>query len=693
MFNSLSTRILIITLSIILILALIFQFVTEKHIEKSVLNVERKSTENLMRFLLLNLESQNKSLQFYKDNILKTYKRELKNILSFQKSRIHEIISKTKSSSIDEKYEKKRILSELRETNYGNKDYIWVSDYNSFILSHPDPKYNNTNCSKLMDIKGNYIVSSLVAKAVKNGSGYHRYWWKRLGEKNYIEKLSYGLNIPEWKWVLTTGVYTNDIEKAADIRFDTMVEEIQQVISSMAIFNTGYMFIFNGQKQMVIHPAVSLPYNLNKLRNPVTKNLIADELIKTSETPDIPFKYLWDKPGHKGKYTFAKELYVYYFKPFDWYICSSIYIEQMQTSAKQLKEIILFLMLFFIAIAVLLFAFFANTLTRPLITLMAAMKQLQHKGLSSAKIPIAGTSEIKKMGSIFNSMVKHLHNAEKELININIATSRFVPYAFLKHLGKKSIVDIKPGDHIQKKMSILFADIRSFTALSEKMTPDENFRFLNSYLSKLGPAIQSNKGFIDKYIGDEIMALFDQKADDAIKGAIAMLNSLDEYNKGRQKAGYDPIHIGIGINTGLLILGTVGEQRRMDSTVISDAVNLASRIEKLTKIYNVPLLISEYTYKNIIFPNNFCIRFIDQVKVEGKSETIKIYEVFDHDNKQNKELKLQTSELFKNAIKSYNDKEFIIASNMFRIYLKRNPSDNIAKLYLNRCKKHIYARY
>ena len=162
-------------------------------------------------------------------------------------------------------------------------------------------------------------------------------------------------------------------------------------------------------------------------------------------------------------------------------------------------------------------------------------------------------------------------------------------------------------------MSILFSDIRSFTQMSEQMTPEDNFKFINAYLSRMEPAITENRGFIDKYIGDAIMALFGGSADDAVKAGISMLQRLTEYNLTRQRPERPPISIGIGINTGDLMLGIVGGQHRMDSTVISDAVNLGSRLEELSKRYGIPLLISEHTFLRLEDPNVYCFRVIDKV--------------------------------------------------------------------------------
>lgn len=274
-----------------------------------------------------------------------------------------------------------------------------------------------------------------------------------------------------------------------------------------------------------------------------------------------------------------------------------------------------------------------------------------------------------------------------ELFQLNHAFSRFVPRQFLQFLDKQSIVEVQLGDHVQKEMSVLFADIRDFTSLSETMTPEENFKFINAYLSRMEPAIVQNKGFIDKYIGDEIMALFSQGADHALKAAISILWRLAEYNQSRAKAGYIPIQVGIGINTGSLMLGTVGGYSRMDSTVISDAVNLASRIEGLTKDYRVSLLISHYTFSQLNDANQYAFRIIDRVKVKGKLAAVSVYEVFEADPPKIREAKLATKTAFEEALLLYNLHSFKNASQLFEECLHLNPEDTVAQIYLERCQR------
>ncbi|AFZ09940.1 adenylate/guanylate cyclase [Oscillatoria nigro-viridis PCC 7112] len=295
--------------------------------------------------------------------------------------------------------------------------------------------------------------------------------------------------------------------------------------------------------------------------------------------------------------------------------------------------------------------------------------------------------------SIQNSkLYTEVRENESRLAQLNKAYERFIPHQFLQFLEKSSIIDVELGDQVQLEMSVLFSDIRDFTTLSETMTPEDNFKFINSYLSRMEPVINENHGFIDKYIGDAIMALFSGEADNAVKAGIAMLHRLAEYNEYCAKAGCAPIQIGIGINTGSLMLGTVGGPNRMDGTVISDAVNLASRVESLTKNYGVALLITQPTYTRLKNPSQYAIRTLDTVKVKGKSEAVTIYEVFDADPPEIKQPKLATLELFAEARALYSGGKSFEAARLFEECWRHNPGDRVAKMYWERCESALVTR-
>ncbi|MFP5270624.1 protein kinase domain-containing protein [Coleofasciculus sp.] len=269
---------------------------------------------------------------------------------------------------------------------------------------------------------------------------------------------------------------------------------------------------------------------------------------------------------------------------------------------------------------------------------------------------------------------------------LNRAYERFVPSQFLSFLEKKSILDVKLGDQVEGEMTVLFSDIRDFTTISEQMTPAENFAFINDYLGYMEPPIKAHGGFIDKYIGDAIMALFPNSADDAIRGAIAMLQALTNYNSSRHDRNLTPLRIGIGLHTGSLMIGTVGGMDRMDGTVIGDSVNLASRVEGLTKIYRVSLLITDKTWAGLNNPLDYDFRFIGKVQVKGKTQAVGLFEVFCADPPELRQAKIATKETFERAVLLYHQRSLPEAARLFQECVDYHGDDLAARYYLALCR-------
>ena len=267
--------------------------------------------------------------------------------------------------------------------------------------------------------------------------------------------------------------------------------------------------------------------------------------------------------------------------------------------------------------------------------------------------------------------------------------ARFVPGQFLESLEKESVKDIELGDAVEKHMTILFSDIRDFTTISEMMNVNDNFRFLNSYLKRMGPAINRNHGFIDKFIGDAIMALFAHYPENAVKAAIEMRLNLNDFNTHRAEQGLDPIEIGIGLHTGDVMLGTVGSTSRLDTTVIGDAVNLAARIESLTKKYGATIIFSEALLKFTKKKDQFLHREIDIVRVKGKRKAVKIFELYETDPPEQIDLKNSSRQSLNEAILIYRDRKFNDAIKLFGELHKKNPEDPLPILYNLRCERRL----
>jgi class 3 adenylate cyclase len=275
--------------------------------------------------------------------------------------------------------------------------------------------------------------------------------------------------------------------------------------------------------------------------------------------------------------------------------------------------------------------------------------------------------------------------AEQDIKKQFISYARFVPREFLSLLNKKHFSEIELGNQIQQNMTIFFSDIRSYTKLSESLSPKETFLFLNSYFGEINPSIQKYNGFIDKMIGDAIMALFPGNPQDALLAVIDMKHQLSIYNQGRKEKGLEPICAGFGLHYGEVTLGTIGIPKRMDTTVVGDAVNIASRIESLTKSFKINIMLSGSVYKKLSQPNNFHLREIDTVRVKGKQETVVIYEVYDTNAPDIIEKKNQTLSRFKQALAHYRSGEFNEAIIFFQQCQAKCPEDNVPTIYIRRC--------
>jgi len=356
--------------------------------------------------------------------------------------------------------------------------------------------------------------------------------------------------------------------------------------------------------------------------------------------------------------------------------------QKLYRAVNQFKRDLLYLSVG-LSIFIVIFAYIISRLFSKNIQILSRGVEVIGSGDLSLNLEINSSDEIGDLARNFNTMTVKLREADDFKAALLHSYSKFVPTEFIEFLKKNSVLDITLGDQIEVDMSILFSDIRSFTTISEKMTAEETFKFINSYLHAMGPCVTKQNGFIDKYIGDAIMALF-RTPENALDAAIDMLDELYLYNKKRVEKDYEKISIGIGIHTGRLILGIVGSELRIQGTVISDAVNLASRIEGLTKMYGASLLMSEESFNIIEKKEKYYTRIIDRVKVKGKDKPVDVIEILNGNSERIINLKLSTNHLMKDGITRFRERDFRNAIKHFEEILSIDPKDKAANIHLQR---------
>ncbi len=279
-----------------------------------------------------------------------------------------------------------------------------------------------------------------------------------------------------------------------------------------------------------------------------------------------------------------------------------------------------------------------------------------------------------------------LYSDQKRLIE---AQRHFVPDQFLESLHHYDISRVEPGEHVAITMSMMFVDLRDFTPLAEHLDPRAVIELLNRYFVSMEPQISEAGGFIDSFSGDEIKALFRTSADAPVRAGIGMWRALDEFNRCSAALGQPELRIGIGVNTGPMVLGVVGGRNRFQCSVVGDTANLASRIEQLTKIYRARFLISEHTFRSLPEPNAFEMRMIDRVAVMGKNAAVELYEILDADSLERRAAKIATRNALCSAMDRYFTREFGAALTIFEQICAVDPDDPVPLLFVERCSRYL----
>ena len=289
---------------------------------------------------------------------------------------------------------------------------------------------------------------------------------------------------------------------------------------------------------------------------------------------------------------------------------------------------------------------------------------------------------------LYEKNIREAREREEAMRRVYEITTKFVPFEFIGSLGHTVITDVKLGDQVEKVVTVLFTDIRDYTSISEQMTPEENFRFVSSYNNRMGPIIRNHTGFINQYLGDAIMALFPESAENALMAAIEMHRNITDFNAHQKARNLPVIKMGIGMHTGPLIMGITGDRDRLDATTISDAVNTASRIESLTKYYKASILLSEKTLHEIQHPENFHLRYLGKVQVKGKQSSIGIHECFSSDSDDQVAKKEQTLTVFNKGMYYYLNKSFDNAIRCFEAVLDINHHDHTTQFFLDNSERY-----
>jgi class 3 adenylate cyclase/HAMP domain-containing protein len=362
-------------------------------------------------------------------------------------------------------------------------------------------------------------------------------------------------------------------------------------------------------------------------------------------------------------------------------------IAQQISDRRQQEQVVLFVfvacLVIFVALAIVL-----SIVVKQLTSVADVLSDIA-SGNHKARVHYKARDELGKVSSGLNFMAQELQNQFDRIHRINESTIRFVPLQFMEHLGVSEITNMKLGDSGQLNLTVLFFDIRSFSINSEMMNAKENFVFINKVLGVAGPIFRDNNGFVDKYLGDAAMVLFDN-AIDALRSGVKLYQTLVLDEQTRVKIGVDGINIGVGIHSGSVMLGIIGENERLSTTVISKNVNMASRMESLTKQTKSGVLVTRDTMNQIAgHEEEFNYRFIGMIQAAGVNEVVGAFDILDALPTNTRRRRMATKLVFESGVRKFHTKEYKIACARFEQVVNADPTDACAANALAETRKHL----
>jgi adenylate cyclase len=386
------------------------------------------------------------------------------------------------------------------------------------------------------------------------------------------------------------------------------------------------------------------------------------------------------------------------FEPFGWTVFVTEAKDAFYGDVAEITRQTVYITAIACAIAVAMLLLFVRVLTGPLARTASAMRSIISSNDLTARVGVDFRDEIGEMSQTFNVMIGELEKAygrikgyafqavvaEKKEKKIRHIFQKYVPQELIDKFFQNPEAMLV-GEN--RNLSILFSDIRSFTSISEGLAPDVLVTGLNRYFSVMVDIIMDRGGIVDKYIGDAIMAIFgapvshDDDALSSVMAGIEMVESLGAFNENQRKAGLPEFNIGVGINYGTVTVGNIGTDRKMDYTVIGDMVNVASRLEGLTKRYHQPILISQML-KDQAGPS-LPTRIVDSVAVKGRRGGIRLFSP----KREFSPVEAKAFPLHDASMELYYDRKFAEASRGFREVAELLPGDFLASMMIERCER------
>ena len=523
-------KILLAIVLLVIVYTVAIMFIGLPKIDSTIKELEEQNAKEVLDKVVLLTDNVARNLDDFKEESLLRHKKELSDIIDMVHSMMREVHKRALIHPEEKEQLKNEALDRISKLRYAHSNYVFVVDYNATMLSHPYiPK--GSDMSKVKDIKGRLIVPRLIEIAREKGEGYIQYWWpKNNNENKAYEKLTYSRDCPQWKMVIGTGVYIDDIQKEVERRKEELFNELRQIMKKTKIGQTGYIYIFD-ENRMIIHPNSNINgKNFRKLPNPGKGTYIYDDLVKAAKGSGV-LRYKWDKPTDKGNYIYDKISWIKYVPSMKLYVVSSAYVDELEEVSTNLHDKIIYLAVLILFLSLLFSTIYLRKLLRPIQELADTAQEIA-KGNYRIRAKVNTNDEVGMLARHFNMMVDRL---EDQIVNLDkkiqektaelqklAITDALTKLYNRRYFSEISMEMYRLGKRKHEPLSIIMLDIDKFKRINDTYGHQVGDQVIIA-LSQCINEVKRKSDIACRYGGEEFILLLPNTGRDGAYGVAERL--------------------------------------------------------------------------------------------------------------------------------------------------------------------------
>lgn len=383
----------------------LFYGLTVPYLNRLAYQVEEAAGRNVMKGVVEVVQGSSRDLEAWRQHSLERHRTELRTVIDLVQAYLNQLEAQQQAGKLTPAQARQQLFQWLRSLRFGEDGYVWAANEQAVLVAHPYPEFDGLDASKLRDLHGDPLVTTMIVQAQEFGEGFHTYWWRRIKGSREEEKLSYFRHFPKWGLIIGTGLYVEDVDAEVARRKAELLEDLRHYLRDVRLAGTGYLFLIDGEQRILLHHDPALEgQSVQQMRDGQSGEALGPKFLAAAQANQLPVLYHWNRPDDPDNYAYRKLAWIFHLPEYDWYLGASVYEDDLAHSGSFLRDRMLAAVLCGLLVAVLLAYWFIRQLTTP-IRQLAAIAQRGAGGDLSVVAEFRRNDEIGDLATAFNGMV------------------------------------------------------------------------------------------------------------------------------------------------------------------------------------------------------------------------------------------------------------------------------------------------